>query len=588
MDLLMAMLGAGSGGGFLSVGAAANAGLRRVLRSPVAAAAVNFSVGFLMLTLLLLLGIFGPQSFEGLGQVPWWAFGGGALGAMYVTVNTLAVARLGLTTTTLAVVCSQMVLSLVIDRGGWFGLEPQPLRPVRVVAIGLLLVAIALTQLDRDRGSPAAPLASGSDAGDGRRVRRSPAVQGLRIGARIRGAKGRRGLGFGAEPSPPPLWIGVAISFYAFIAIGIAEAGLGILLPSILTAYGLTPGTVTLLFLSQVGGYITAALTSSLVTARLGLGRSLLVAASLLTGALLIYGLSPVWPLMVLAGPLMGLGIGLIDAGINTALVQEERTAHLLGALHGFYGLGAVAGPAIATTLLALGLNWRQVYGVLAGLTGLLVVAVLAAVVGRYGPLRKRPADPGAPAAAVLGQALRRPVVLLFGAFLLIYVGLEASFSHWAYGVQVMARSTPPTLAGYGVSAYWLGLTAGRFLLGYGLRSLGALRVLSFSLGLLLAGLLAWWQWPDARIGALVSLPLIGFALAAIFPTIIWLIPQRVPAALVPAAVGFATSAASVGAALIPTAVGWAANGLGLGMVPVLMLPLAIAMVGLHWRLRGG
>lgn len=31
----------------------------------------------------------------------------------------------------------------------------------------------------------------------------------------------------------PPLWIGVAIALIAFIAIGIAEGGLGVLLPSI-------------------------------------------------------------------------------------------------------------------------------------------------------------------------------------------------------------------------------------------------------------------------------------------------------------------------------------------------------------------
>ncbi|WP_322743982.1 hypothetical protein [Nostoc edaphicum] len=61
----------------------------------------------------------------------------------------------------------------------------------------------------------------------------------------------------------PPLWIGSAIAFYAFIAIGIAEAGLGVLLPSILSTYNLTPATVTLLFLSQISGYILAAFTSS-------------------------------------------------------------------------------------------------------------------------------------------------------------------------------------------------------------------------------------------------------------------------------------------------------------------------------------
>jgi hypothetical protein len=43
------------------------------------------------------------------------------------------------------------------------------------------------------------------------------------------------------EHNTSPIWIGVAISFYAFIAIGIAEAGLGVLLPSILSTYQLTP-----------------------------------------------------------------------------------------------------------------------------------------------------------------------------------------------------------------------------------------------------------------------------------------------------------------------------------------------------------
>nr|AAN40815.1 unknown [Synechococcus elongatus PCC 7942 = FACHB-805] len=360
----------------------------------------------------------------------------------------------------------------------------------------------------------------------------------------------------------------MAIAFYAFISIGLAEASLGVLLPSILAEYGLTSATITLLFISQICGYILAAIASSLVMARLGLGRLLVLAASLLTAALLIYALVPAWLLMVLAGPLLGMGIGLIDAGINTTLVQDDRTAHLLGALHGFYGIGAFAGPAIATTLLALGLEWRQVYSVLAMLTSLLLVGVLAALFYRYPPLLKNPDLLAASADVQLRRSLRTPIVFLFGAFLLIYVGIEASVSHWAYSVQTIARATPALWAGYGLSAYWLGLTAGRFLLSYSLRSLGGLRTITLSLGLLMVGLIGWWQQPQS----LISLPLIGFALAAIFPTIIWLIPKRLPKGLVPATVGFATSAASVGSTLIPAGIGWVASGAGLAVVPILIL----------------
>ncbi|HEY9803602.1 MAG TPA: MFS transporter [Leptolyngbyaceae cyanobacterium] len=375
-----------------------------------------------------------------------------------------------------------------------------------------------------------------------------------------------------------PLWIGVAIAFYAFIAIGIAEAGLGVLLPSIVSTYELSSATVSLLFVSQISGYILAAFTSSLVSNRLGLGKMLLIAAVALTMALVIYATSPYWLLMVAAGSLLGLGIGLIDAGINTYIVQDSRSANLIGLLHGFYGVGAFCGPTIATTLLVLGMNWRQVYLVLAGIVSLLIVSVLGVIIYRYTPMTQRISASNATAVKNLGRSLQNPVVLLTGLLLLVYVGVEACIGSWAYTVQSVGRQTPRLIAGYSVSAYWLGLTLGRFILGYFLQRLGGVRTITMSLTLVIMGLLAWWQLPDQ----LISLPLIGFGLAAIFPATIWLIPQRLPEALVPAAVSFATSVASFGAALIPTGAGWAASWASLEIIPLLMLPLALLILGLH------
>lgn len=118
MDILLAILGAGSAGSFLAVGAAANAQLKQTLRSAIGAATVNFLVGFSVLTLLLALGIFKSPDLERFAQVPWWAYSGGLLGALFVSLSTLTVPKLGLTTATLAVVCSQMVMSLIIDQFG--------------------------------------------------------------------------------------------------------------------------------------------------------------------------------------------------------------------------------------------------------------------------------------------------------------------------------------------------------------------------------------------------------------------------------------------------------------------------------------
>ncbi|MBD2089016.1 MFS transporter [Microcoleus sp. FACHB-1515] len=373
--------------------------------------------------------------------------------------------------------------------------------------------------------------------------------------------------------------IGVAIALYAFIAIGSAEGGLGVLLPSIWTTYGISPATVTLLFISQITGYVVAAFSSSVISQRLGLARMLLVAALTLAIALLTYALSPVWSVMVIAGTLLGLGIGLIDAGINTYIASDQQNATLMGVLHGFYGIGALLGPTIATFLLSADWNWRSIYLVFASIVGLLAIAALWAVVTNYRPLTKPIATDDHPNAwSSLRQVVRTPVVLVMGLLLLVYVGTEASIGNWAYAVQTIGRDLPTQTAGYSVSAYWLGLTIGRFALGQFVARLGAVRVVTLSLLLLLIGLLCWWQLPQVWL----SLPLIGFALAAIFPTTIWLVPQRVAPAIVPAAIGLITSVASLGAAIIPTSVGWIADRAGLEQIPALMLLLAIGLLALH------
>lgn len=375
----------------------------------------------------------------------------------------------------------------------------------------------------------------------------------------------------------PPAWIGVGLAFYAFIAIAIAEGGLGVLLPSILSTYNLTTATVTALFVSQISGYVVAALTSSLLSHRIGLSRMILLAAMSLMIALCIYAATPYWFVMVMAGTLLGLGIGLIDAGINTFIAHKQDNANLMGVLHAFYGVGALTGPAIATILLTSGVSWRLVYWVFAAMVGLLVIGMLWVIALPFS-LIDSSLPPTGHAGNNLRRALKQPTVLVAGVLLLVYVGTEASLGNWAYTVQTMGRGTPVALAGYSVAAYWFGLTLGRLLMGQLMQRLGATRLIDGSLGLLTLGLLVWWLFPQQ----LWSLPLTGFALAAIFPTTMWLMPQRVPVSLVSAAIGFAASVGSIGAVGIPTAIGWLANQINLQIVPVVMLPLAVVMVLLH------
>ena len=385
--------------------------------------------------------------------------------------------------------------------------------------------------------------------------------------------------------SNKPLWIGNALAFYAFVAIGVAEAGLGVLIPSIQKTFKLTPATITLLFLSQLIGYVFAALASSLVSNRIGLARMLLLASASLTSALVIYAIAPTWIVIVAAGTLLGLGIGLIDAGVNTFIVNDQGSANLTGLLHAFYGVGALSSPAVATTLLSFQLSWRIIYLIFATVVGLLVIGMLWAVLTNYTPLNQRIKTSDASAAACVSTALTKPVVLIAGLLSLSAVGIETSISNWAFSVQSVSRKTPEILAGYSISAYWVGTTLARVAMGRLIRQLGAARTLNGCLALFTAGLLIWWLLPNQ----LWSLPIIGLGLGAVFPITVYLMPQRIPAQAVPAAIGFLTSVASLGASLLPIGVGWLADRRGLQIIPALLVPFAVFIVMLHrWLVKHG
>ena len=71
-------------------------------------------------------------------------------------------------------------------------------------------------------------------------------------------------------------------------------------------------------------------------------------------------------------------------------MVSDQREAKWIGLLHAFYGVGALLGPAIATTLLTVGLTWRQIYFVIASIVALLIVGIVWIIRIRYLPMIRR------------------------------------------------------------------------------------------------------------------------------------------------------------------------------------------------------
>lgn len=363
------------------------------------------------------------------------------------------------------------------------------------------------------------------------------------------------------------------LAFLAFIGLGLPDPLPGSLWPETRPHYGVPNAALGLVLAGVAAGYVAAGLLAGRLVAWLGLGG--LLGASLIATALaaLGQGLAPPWAVFVGLAVLSGFGGGAVDSGLN-AFAAHRFTPRQMNWLHGFWGVGATLGPALAAGLLAAGFGWQAGYAA--------VTAVLVALTACF-LLTRRQWDAAAPlppsarvtAFSVLRNRTARLQMLLF----FIYTGLEAGAGQWAATV-LTARGASPAEGAAAATLFWGSLAFGRIALGFVIDRIGADRMLriaapaaAFGAALFLLGL-----------GA-PALALLGFALAPIYPTLMARTPARLGAAAAVHAVGFQVSAAMTGVAVLPAAMGAAADLFGAGAVPAMIALLALILAILMWRL---
>lgn len=133
-----------TGGALIAAQAPINARLRLVVDSAVGSALVSFVIGTVLLAVVTLaVGDLAGVT-TSLGGGPWWAYLGGACGAVLVFATLVASPRVGVTATFVAVITGQVVCAAVIDRFGLLGQKAIGLDPQRMIAIGLLVVSVIL------------------------------------------------------------------------------------------------------------------------------------------------------------------------------------------------------------------------------------------------------------------------------------------------------------------------------------------------------------------------------------------------------------------------------------------------------------
>ena len=369
----------------------------------------------------------------------------------------------------------------------------------------------------------------------------------------------------------------LALAFLAFILIGSNDGALGVLIPSIRAFYQIDAVTLSWLFLMTTIGYLSASFNNGLLMERLGERRFLLLSMAIFMLAAGLFSLRPPFVLFLCTGTLIGFGVGMIDAGLNAYVASLPDNARLLNYLHAFYGAGALLGPLVASSLLALQFGWQTTYLVWLSIALVIFLGLWFAFKYRTQPVKSTDSAPGG---NLFIETLRLRRVWLAAFFLLFYVGTEVSLGSWGYSFLTLSRMGPALFSAWVISGYWCGLTLGRLFLANIAPHLGVRRLITLCLSGVVLGLLLAWFLPGVW-GAAIGLCLTGFSLGPLFPTAIALMPQLVSPRLLPSAIGFLACLGSAGGALFPWLAGGSVQHLGFWFLLPFALVLTLAMAGL-------
>lgn len=376
--------------------------------------------------------------------------------------------------------------------------------------------------------------------------------------------------------------LAVVVAFGTLLTHGLFAGLLGVAWPSMRLTFGVALDALGWFLLAQMGGYVLFGALGGRLVDRFGV-------APLLTGGLLLRVVTlgiglllPRWGVFLWVGLAYGISGGAMDTALNTYAATYFRP-RVLTWMHACFGIGTTLGSLLMTSLLVLASDWRVGVGVVLAQHVLLTAAYIATRDRWQLDRREEPPDAPAPAAAVPRPSLRAtlalPVVLASIATFFLYTGIEIGLGNWGFTLLSESRGMSAQAAGLTMTLFWAALTAGRILFAFvelrlvtmvRLSTVGALAG-TVLLALPLNPRLAW-----------LALPVIGLALAPIFPTLITLTPRRAGRRHAPNAIGFQIAAAGLGGALLSALAGRLGTLLGLESIALFFVVLALGLLLLH------
>ncbi|KAH9941756.1 MFS general substrate transporter [Epithele typhae] len=362
----------------------------------------------------------------------------------------------------------------------------------------------------------------------------------------------------------------------------------GPLLPRIQSVYHVNYAVVSLIFVFNCIGFVSAAAANVWLTDRLGFGKVMAIGGLAQVIGYCLDAPAPPFPVLVLGYLVNGFGLSLQDAGANGFVASlKDNAATKMGVLHAVYGLGALSAPLVATQFAQLE-RWSFHFLCSLGLALFNLISIVVtfrfkdqdACLAEIGQTPTHESHEGGGNKYKQMFKLRSLHLLAF--FIFIYVGVEVTLGGWIVTYVINLRGGGPS-SGYISSGFFGGLTLGRVVLLPVNKFLGDRRAIVVY-GLIAIGLeLVVWLVPSL-IGGAVAVSLVGFLLGPFYPIVMNQSARVLPPRLLTGAIGWIAGFGQAGSAFLPFLTGVLASRVGIQALQPLLVSMMVFMLFL-WLL---
>jgi fucose permease len=349
------------------------------------------------------------------------------------------------------------------------------------------------------------------------------------------------------------------LTYLMFAMFAMTTDSVGIIIPEIIKTFQLSLTAAGTFQYATMTGIALAGLMLGQLADRFGRRPTIVIGLTLFAAACFLLAAGDTFLFFAVMLGVSGLAIGVFKTGalalIGDIATSTSQHTSIMNTVEGFFGVGAIIGPAILTRMLAAGMSWKWLY-VIAG--AICVVLIVLALLVQY-PRTVTPARLDSSTGTV--RALKNGYVLAFSAGAFLYVGVEAAIYVWMPTLMAGYTGSAVTLAAYSIPIFFLLRAAGRFLGAWVLTRVQWQAVLALFSGCILlcfaVGVVGGVTW------AVYLLPLSGLFMSVVYPTLNSKGISCLPRSEHGAAAGVILFFTCVSAVLAPLAIGAVSDAFG-------------------------